>query len=201
LAVMNRKLLVAVAVAFTLNSRVFAHGEEDHRAYDHGAHSMSGEAAFGHPADSRLAARAIRIEMRDPNEFSPSQITIKTGEVIRFEVVNTGKHMHEMVLGTMKELDEHNEMMKTRPGMRHEDPGMVQLQPGKSGVIVWQFTKPGEFYFGCLVEDHFDLGMTGKIQVSGEPVVEESHDAMGHSHAEDQHEHGSKSMEMKGVMH
>jgi hypothetical protein len=70
----------------------------------------------------------------------------------------------------MKDLEEHNEMMKKHPGMHHEEPHMAHVAPGKSGVIVWQFTKPGEFYYGCLVEDHFELGMFGKIRVTGQLV-------------------------------
>lgn len=88
---------------------------------------------------------------------------------MRFQVVNTGKHVHEMVLGTMKGLDEHNELMKAYPHMEHDEPNMVQLRPGKTGEIVWQFTRPGEFFFGCLVEDHYDMGMFGKIRVVPRP--------------------------------
>ena len=31
--------------------------------------------------------------------------------------------------------------------------------------MVWQFTKPGEFYYGCLVPGHFEAGMIGRIVV------------------------------------
>jgi len=37
--------------------------------------------------------------MRDSFEFSPSEITVKSGEIVRFVAVNTGEHAHEMVLG------------------------------------------------------------------------------------------------------
>jgi uncharacterized cupredoxin-like copper-binding protein len=31
--------------------------------------------------------------------------------------------------------------------------------------MVWQFTRAGEFHFGCLVPGHFEGGMTGQIRV------------------------------------
>jgi uncharacterized cupredoxin-like copper-binding protein len=30
----------------------------------------------------------------------------------------------------------------------------------------WQFTRAGEFYFGCLVPGHFEAGMVGTIKVT-----------------------------------
>jgi uncharacterized cupredoxin-like copper-binding protein len=41
----------------------------------------------------------------------------------------------------------------------------VHVAPGKTGEIVWQFTKAGEFHFGCLVPGHFEAGMVGRIRV------------------------------------
>ena len=34
-----------------------------------------------------------------------------------------------------------------------------------SGTVVWQFTRAGEFQFGCLVPGHFEAGMVGKVTV------------------------------------
>ena len=110
--------------------------------------------------------------MRD-FEFSPPEITVKAGEIVRFVVTNAGKHPHEMVLGTMQDLKEHNEMMKQHPDMHDDAPHMAHVAPGKSGAIVWQFTKPGEFYFGCFIDNHFEIGMIGRIRVTGDPVSEE----------------------------
>ena len=78
---------------------------------------------------------------------------------------NSGKVMHEMVIGSMKELKEHAEMMKKHPGMEHDEPYMAHVGPGKSETITWQFTKTGEFHFGCLIPGHFEAGMVGMITV------------------------------------
>ena len=120
------------------------------------AHAPAKETPYGRAADPATAQRTIVVEMRDSYQFVPNEIEVKTGEIVRLVVVNAGKHMHEMVLGTMKELQQHNEAMRKNPGgMHHDEPSMAHVAPGESGVIVWQFTKPGEVFFACLVDDHF----------------------------------------------
>ena len=98
--------------------------------------------------------------------FTPDVLTVKRGETVRFVVKNDGKAMHEMVIGTMAELKSHGELMKKFTNMEHDEPYMAHVEPGKSGVITWTFTKAGEFHFGCLVPGHFDAGMIGRIVVS-----------------------------------
>ena len=147
----------------------------------HHAHPNAQQTAFGRPGDPGKVDRTVVIEMRDPVEFTPAAIDVKSSETIRFVVRNTGKHEHEMVLGTMKDLEQHNEEMKAHPGMKHDERHMVHLAPGKSGEILWQFTRAGDFYYACLVEDHFDLGMYGKIVVAGAPG---SAAMSEHAHAE-----------------
>jgi uncharacterized cupredoxin-like copper-binding protein len=55
--------------------------------------------------------------------------------------------------------------MKTFPNMEHEEPYMAHVAPGRQGEVVWQFTRPGEFLFGCLLPGHFDAGMVGRVRV------------------------------------
>ena len=71
------------------------------------------------------------------------------------------------MLGTEKELKEHAEAMKKNPEMEHADENMVTVEPGKSGEIVWQFTKSGKIDFACLQPGHYDAGMKGAVSVSG----------------------------------
>ena len=165
---MHTKLFVVFTFA-AVAANAIAQGHERHLGHEH---SKAAEPSFGRAADPAKAQRTIVVETRD-FEFSPSQITVKAGEIVRFVVTNAGKHPHEMVLGTMQDLKEHNEMMKQQPGMHHDEPHMAHVAPGKSGVIGWQFTKPGEFYFGCFIDNHFEIGMIGRIRVTGDPVSEE----------------------------
>ena len=73
--------------------------------------------------------------------------------------------MHEIVLGTMKELKEHAELMKKHPGMEHDEPHTAHVAPGKTERLLWQFTKAGEFFYACLIPGHFEAGMIGRIAV------------------------------------
>jgi uncharacterized cupredoxin-like copper-binding protein len=103
--------------------------------------------------------------MSDDMKFTPAKINVKRGETIRFVVRNAGQIKHEMVIGSMAELKEHAEMMRTMPGMEHAEPNMVTLDPGKTGELIWQFTKAGTFDFACLQPGHFEAGMMGKVSV------------------------------------
>lgn len=103
--------------------------------------------------------------MSDHMRFTPAQLTMRQGEVVRFVVANKGKPMHEMVLGTLEDLKKHADMMRRHPGMEHDEPNMVHVSPGKTGEMDWQLTKAGEFYYGRLIPGHFEAGMMGKIIV------------------------------------
>ncbi|HET9475644.1 MAG TPA: cupredoxin family protein [Steroidobacteraceae bacterium] len=145
------------------------------------------EHAFGRAGDPRRVTRTFQVGMDDRMHFrataalrhdgksdarpgdahqmKPGDIVVKRGETVRFVVRNHGKAMHEMVIGTMRELKDHAELMRKFPGMEHDEPYMAHVAPGKQGEIVWQFTKPGEFYYGCLVPGHMEAGMVAKITV------------------------------------
>jgi uncharacterized cupredoxin-like copper-binding protein len=124
-----------------------------------------GDTDFGRPADPRKAQRSVRVEMIDRMRFSPAEIAVKRGESVRFVVENKGKVMHELVLDTMDGLKQHAEHMKHHAGMVHDEPSAVHVAPGKTGVLGWQFTKVGVFYYGCMVPGHFEAGMVGKVIV------------------------------------
>jgi uncharacterized cupredoxin-like copper-binding protein len=123
------------------------------------------ETPFGRAADPRKARRTVRVEMTDAMRFAPAEIRVRRGEVIRLVPANRGKVMHEMVLGTMDDLKQHAELMRRHPHMQHEEAHMAHVAPGETGEIGWQFTRAGEFYYGCLIPGHFEAGMIGKVTV------------------------------------
>lgn len=156
--------LAALALAVSA-SVAFAHGDEEHappRKFDPAKVEPT---AFGQEGDPKKMARTIKVDMADTMRFTPSDITVKRGETVKFVVHNGGKVLHEMVLGTKKAIAEHAELMKKFPGMEHADANMAHVKPGEAGEIVWQFTQAGEFQFACLQPGHFDAGMVGKIVV------------------------------------
>jgi uncharacterized cupredoxin-like copper-binding protein len=151
--------ITAVAALIFLTSTVaFAAGKHD------GGHGHDDE--IGKPGIASKATRTVKVDMTDGMRFNPSSIEVKQGETVRFIVTNSGKLKHELVLGTEKELREHYEVMKKNPEMEHADPNMVTLGGGKTGEIVWQFTKAGKVDFACLQPGHYDAGMTGAVNVS-----------------------------------
>ncbi len=150
-----------------IGSVAFAHGDEDHDKKA-GASSHEGHAsALGRPGDPKKASRTVEITMSDAMRFNPSSISVKRNETIRFVLRNEGKLKHEMVLGTIRELREHAALMLKFPEMEHADPNQASVEAGKTGELVWQFTKAGSFDFACLQAGHFEAGMKGNVVVAG----------------------------------
>lgn len=166
--------LMGLALGLPMMGIAFAHGPAGHGS---GATAGSGghsapkavtktQTDWGIAGDADKVTRTIRIQMTDDMRFAPDAIAVKLGETIRFEVVNAGKVMHEMVIGTQKELDAHAAMMLKHPNMEHDEPYMAHVAPGSSERLVWQFNRVGAFHFACLIPGHYQAGMTGRITVS-----------------------------------
>jgi uncharacterized cupredoxin-like copper-binding protein len=162
---MNRTQALVAAALVSIAGASMAHGDDDHSKRA-GAPVKMEQKEWGIAADARAAERTIQVSMSDSMRFTPSRIEVKQGETVRFVVKNWGTVMHEMVLGTKKELDEHAEMMAKFPNMEHDEPYMTHVGPGKTGEIVWAFNRPGTFDFACLIAGHYQAGMVGKIRVS-----------------------------------
>jgi uncharacterized cupredoxin-like copper-binding protein len=142
---------------------VLAHGDK---------HAKKGMAAkeeqkdWGIAGDAKDARRSLDCRMLDTMRFSPERIDAKLNETIRFTAINTGKVLHEFVIGTRQENAAHYELMKKFPKMEHDAPYMAHVPPGQRGEIVWTFNRPGEFEFACLIAGHYEAGMVGKIVVA-----------------------------------
>ena len=123
--------------------------------------------AIGQPGVASRVTRTLHIDMTDAMRFSAANVKVKQGETIRFVLKNTGTVKHEMVLGTGKELKAHDEAMKKFPEMEHADANMASVAPGKTGEIIWHFTRAGTVDFACLQPGHYDAGMRGAVTVAG----------------------------------
>ena len=155
---------VLMATSLTLvSANLLASGTHDHKHEAEEFDPLTNE--FGSYEPGMKAVRTIEVEMSDDMRFSPDLINVEVGDVVMFKHSNTGKLMHEFVLGTHHSLDHHAEMMKKFPGMEHSEPFMAHVAPGETGQIMWKFSEPGEFSFGCLVPGHYDAGMKGRIVV------------------------------------
>ena len=160
-----KSLIIASAIALGLAATgAFAHDDELQAGKEE-KHGEGHAATMGKPGDPKKISRTIDVEMSDTMRFSPANIKVKRGETIKFLLKNSGNLKHEMVLGSIKELKKHAALMQKFPEMEHADPNMVSVDPGKTGDLVWQFTKAGTFDFACLQPGHFEAGMVGKVAV------------------------------------
>ena len=131
-------------------------------------HGHGDETAYGKPGDPKKKARIVQVSMTERDGkllFIPDRIEVRRGEQIRFQLRNNGELDHELVVATLEENLKHAIEMQKNPDMEHDDPNAKRLAPKKTGEILWQFTKVGEFDFSCLIPGHREAGMTGKVIV------------------------------------
>lgn len=163
---MVKGIVSALAIAgLVYATAAAAHGEAKHEKKASKAISTE-QKVFGREGHPKKVSRTVNVDMSDQMRFTPADLSVKQNETIRFRVKNSGKVMHELVLGTMQELKEHAELMKKHPGMEHDEAYMAHVEPGKTETLVWQFNRPGEFFYGCLVPGHFEAGMIGRVRVT-----------------------------------
>jgi uncharacterized cupredoxin-like copper-binding protein len=158
--------LIFTAVAFaTASVPALAHESGKHTAQVAPA-SKKEQKDWGIAGDAKAIKRTIQVRMGDDMRFAPDRISVRQGETVRFVVQNSGKVMHEFVIGTQQENLAHAKMMEKFPDMEHDEPYMAHVAPGKQGQIVWTFNRPGEFEFACLIAGHYAAGMVGRITVA-----------------------------------
>lgn len=172
--------LLAIGLV-AIGSAAFAHGDDDH-GKTAGGHAS----ALGKPGDPKKVSRTVEITMSDAMRFNPPNVAVKRNETVRFVLKNEGKVKHEMVLGTIKELKDHAALMLKFPEMEHADPNQASVEAGKTGELVWQFTKAGTFDFACLQPGHYEAGMKGQVMVAASGQAPASK-AMADGHADHKH--------------
>ncbi|MBT8005116.1 MAG: cupredoxin family protein [Rhodospirillales bacterium] len=180
----TNKFIKAVALS-TLSATFILGASQSWAAGAHGGGHGS-KSSIGNPEKAAAATRTIKINMLD-NYYEPKEFTVKEGETIRFIVKNAGELVHEFNIGTavmhsahQKEMEmmvDHGALeadkinpkkMKMDMGsgkvMKHSDPNSVLLEPGKSGEVIWKFSKASKLEFACNVPGHYEAGMMGPIR-------------------------------------
>ena len=156
-----KTLLLAAALA--ISGLALAHTDKPH---DKKAGPVKKEQKdWGIAGDAQAGMRTVEFRMSDTMRFTPDKLEVKQGETVKLVIKNSGAVMHEFVLGTKKELDEHAALMVKFPTMEHDEPYMAHVAPGKTGEILWTFNRAGEFDFACLIAGHYAAGMVGKVKV------------------------------------
>ena len=152
-----------VSALLTASAVAWAHGEKPHGPS--AARPKLEQKAWGIGGQAKSVHRTVEIRMTDNMRFSPDFVQVKQGETIRFVIVNSGKMLHEFVLGTQRELAEHAELMKKFPNMEHDEPYMAHVPAGQKAELLWHFNQAGDFDFACLLPGHYEAGMVGKVKV------------------------------------
>lgn len=152
----------ALCCGLALSPDADAHGDQAHAA---AGPVKKEQKPWGIAGDARAVRRTVTVSMGDDMRFRPARIEVQEGETVRLVIRNTGKTMHEFVLGTPPDLAEHAALMVKFPDMEHDEPYMAHVPPGKSGAITWNFNRPGDFQFACLIAGHFQSGMVGALKV------------------------------------
>src|SRR5688572_23986864 len=100
-----RSIVLASIIAGS--GSVWAHGDSHKKnAAPKSAHLNPEEHAFGRAGDPKKISRTVKVGMHDSMHFTPGNLRVRQGDTVRFIATNDGKVMHEMVIGTMKELKE-----------------------------------------------------------------------------------------------
>ncbi|HYW56624.1 MAG TPA: cupredoxin family protein [Polaromonas sp.] len=155
--------IVLLSLAASASTLALAHTEKAHDKK--AAPAKKEQKEWGIAGDAKAVQRTVTLTMTDNMRFTPDKLTFKQGETVRFVIQNKGKLLHELVIGTKKELDEHAALMVKFPGMEHDEPYMAHVAAGKAGGLIWTFNRVGEFDFACLIAGHYQAGMVGKISV------------------------------------
>ena len=156
-------LLTALLATPLIALPAHAHGEKKHAVI---APAAAEQTAWGIAGELAQVTRTITLDMTDTMRFTPDTLAVKEGETVRFVVRNTGRMLHEMVIGTPEELAKNAAMIAKFPSMEHDEAYMVHVDPGKTGEIVWHFNRAGSFEFACLIAGHFEAGMRGTLTVT-----------------------------------
>ena len=156
------RLVFAISVALA-GGAAQAHNDEDHGK--NAGPVKKEQKDWGIAGDAKAGMRTVEFRMSDNMRFTPDKLEVKEGQTIKFVLRNNGAVMHEFVLGTKKELEEHAALMVKFPTMEHSEPYMAHVSPGKTGEVIWTFNRAGDFDFACLIAGHYSAGMMGTIKV------------------------------------
>ena len=142
---------------------------------------------IGSLGKSEEVDRTIKVTMYD-NYYEPSSFSIKSGETIKFEVVNAGELVHEfnianammhkkhqpemekmveneILLADSIDKEKMKKMAKMDESMGHSHSNSVLLEPKEKGNIVWKFENAINIEIACNVPGHYQIGMIAKVDV------------------------------------
>ncbi len=125
--------------------------------------------------------RTISLEAGDM-WFDPEELELAAGEVVKFEITNTGNLEHEFVIGSKEAQEEHRQMMLNMANggghdmsnmshgdghdMANMDMAGVTIAPGETGTLLWSVPdNVNELEYACNIPGHYESGMYGNFSL------------------------------------
>ncbi len=104
------------------------------------------------------------------------------GEIVKFEITNTGNLEHEFVIGSKEAQEEHRQMMLNMANggghdmsnmshggghdMASMDMAGVTIAPGETGTLLWSVPdNVNELEYACNIPGHYESGMYGNFSL------------------------------------
>lgn len=103
------------------------------------------------------APRVVDLSADDKLNFTPGFVQAAIGETVTFKIHNTGKAMHEFMVGALADAFADKE----------GTPEVADIAGGSTGELTFTFDGKGPFGFACHAAGHFEHGMAGYIQLVG----------------------------------
>jgi len=99
--------------------------------------------------------------------FAPRQIRVRAGATIRFRFHNAANVVHEAFIGDQAAQDGHDADM-ARPGgtAKPADPNQVEVAPGATKAVAYNFHEPDRLILGCHEPGHYAAGMKATITIA-----------------------------------
>ena len=103
------------------------------------------------------APRIVDVTTDDLLNFTPGLVQAAVGETVTFKIHNTGKAVHEFMIGPLAD------SFADKEGT----PEVADIGPNQTGEVTFTFDGSGPFAFSCHAPGHFEHGMAGYIQLVG----------------------------------
>ncbi|MGH2718442.1 MAG: heavy metal translocating P-type ATPase, partial [Actinomycetota bacterium] len=114
----------------------------------------------------RAQAPSATIDITMTNyRYSPSAITVREGETVRFVFHNTGTVTHEALIGDAAVQASLEGRRASGGGMAGMGVPAVDVAPGQTGTLDYTFSSAGQTLIGCHEPGHYALGMRAVVTV------------------------------------
>jgi uncharacterized cupredoxin-like copper-binding protein len=118
--------------------------------------------------DAQPSTNELTVEMTD-FAYTPSSITVPSGQPVTLTLNNTGNVEHDFVVETIEVMtnviEDHGSDTHHAHGAEQNYDLHVSARPGEASIVQLTFEKPGTYKVFCSVEGHEEAGMIAELNV------------------------------------